>query len=268
MKAPPAGDPIPSTLVNMTLARYHGTGLAARPGIRGRPRWSAAAVRVPLLPPVPGRQRRPVDARLAHPAGLRLQLRLPGAARRRLPGLRPSGTAAPAPRRPRGLQPLRPQPSLPLLGLAPASWHTLRQRPPPPHAAVALPAGGHVLTAQQHVDALISALLSAQGLRPAEAAALRQYLDDACAVARAAISAAGRAASFPAAVTAVLDELGARTGPMSAFASPPRAPPRNLAPVTGSASPSPTSCCTRPSPATDPVSPAGSPPMPSSHPAR
>jgi len=76
-----------------------------------------------------------------------------------------------------------------------------------------------------------AALLSARG-RPAEAAALRQYLDDACAVARASISAAGRTGGFPAAVTAVLDELGARTGPGSAFASPPRSAPRQLAPVT------------------------------------
>ena len=88
-----------------------------------------------------------------------------------------------------------------------------------------------MLTAQQHIDAIIAVLLSAQG-RPAEAAALRQYLDDACAVARAAASAAGHTASFPAAVTAVLDELGAQAGPMSAFASPPRSPPRQLAPVT------------------------------------
>ena len=90
-----------------------------------------------------------------------------------------------------------------------------------------------MLAAQQHIDAVIAALLSAQG-RPAEAAALRQYLDDACAVARAAVSAAGQTASFPAAVTAVLDELGARPeqAPASALASPPRAPPRQLAPVT------------------------------------
>jgi hypothetical protein len=42
--------------------------------------------------------------------------------------------------------------------------------------AVALPAGGHVLAAQQHTDAIISALLASRG-RPAEAAALRQQLD-------------------------------------------------------------------------------------------
>jgi hypothetical protein len=120
------------------------------------------------------------------------------------------------------LPPWRPPAGTPACGSDPAAT-----------PAVALPAGGHVLAAQQHVDAVIAALLSAQG-RPAGAAALRQYLDDACAVARAAVSAAGHTAtaSFPAAVTAVLDELGARTGPMSAFASPPRAPPRQLAPVT------------------------------------
>lgn len=42
-------------------------------------------------------------------------------------------------------------------------------------------------TAQQHTDALISALLSSRG-RPAEAAALQQYLDDAHAVARCRLS--------------------------------------------------------------------------------
>ena len=199
-----------------------------RPASAG-PALVAAAVRVPLLPPLPGGQRRPVDARLADPVGLRLH-RLPGAARRRLPGLRP---AAPQ-------HPPRAAPPSPAAATSPAC----RCRPgarrrgtpacgsdPAATPAVALPAGGYVLAAQQHVDAVIAALLSAQG-RPAEAAALRQYLDDACAVARAAVSAAGRTASFPAAVTAVLDELGARTGPMSAFASPPRAPPRQLAPVT------------------------------------
>jgi hypothetical protein len=77
--------------------------------------------------------------------------------------------------------------------------------------AVALPAGGHVLAAQQHVDALISALLASRG-RPAEAAALRQQLDDIYAVARAAASAVNGQAALPPAAAAVLGELASPPG--------------------------------------------------------
>lgn len=221
-------------LAGMTLARYQGTGLAevaARPGLPSAPRWwrhlagsrycprclaanggrwmlawripwafACAGCQVLLADTCPDCGRRHRSTRPGRPRG-------PG--RCDLAGL--------------PLPPWRPPAGTPACGSDPAAT--------PP---AALPAGGRVLTAQQHVDDVIAALLSAhaQG-RPAEAAALRQYLDDACAVARAAISAAGRTASFPAAVTAVLDELGERPGPMSAFASPPRAPPRQLAPVTG-----------------------------------
>jgi hypothetical protein len=220
-------------LAGMTLARYQGTGLAevaARPGLPSAPRWwrhlagsrycprclaanggrwmlawripwafACAGCQVLLADTCPDCGRRHRSTRPGRPRG-------PG--RCDLAGL--------------PLPPWRPPAGTPACGSDPAAT-----------PSAALPAGGRVLTAQQHVDDVIAALLAAhaQG-RPAEAAALRQYLDDACAVARAAISAAGRTASFPTAVTAVLDEIGARTGPTSAFASPPRAPPRQLAPVT------------------------------------
>jgi hypothetical protein len=91
-----------------------------------------------------------------------------------------------------------------------------------------------VLAAQQHADTLIAALLASRG-RPSETAALQQYLDDAHAVARAAVSAANGTAAPPAAAAAVLEELGALTGPgaaASALASPAGGLPRQLAPVT------------------------------------
>jgi len=72
-----------------------------------------------------------------------------------------------------------------------------------------------VLAAQQHVDAIITALLSSRG-QPAETAAMQQYLDDAHVVARAAVSAVNGTASPPAAAIAVLEELGARTRPGAA----------------------------------------------------
>ncbi len=98
----------------------------------------------------------------------------------------------------------------------------------------ALPAGGHVLAAQQHTDALITALLASRG-QPAETAALQQRLDDIHAVARAAASALTGAAAPPAAATAVLAELGAGPGPdaaASALTRPTGGPRRQLAPVT------------------------------------
>src|ERR1017187_890458 len=72
--------------------------------------------------------------------------------------------------------------------------------------AITLPPGGHVLAAQQHIDALIAALLTSRE-RPAETAALQQQLDDLHAVARAAVSAVNGPAALPAAATAVLSEL-------------------------------------------------------------
>jgi hypothetical protein len=78
-------------------------------------------------------------------------------------------------------------------------------------AAIALPAGGRVLRAQQHIDDLVAALLTARG-RPGQMSALQQYLDDIHAVARAAISALHGPAAPPAVVSMVLDELGAQPG--------------------------------------------------------
>ena len=100
--------------------------------------------------------------------------------------------------------------------------------------ATALPADGHVLAAQQHVDAIIAALLASRG-QPAETAALQQYLDDAHAVARAAVSAVNGTTGPPATAAAVMEELGVRPGPgaaASALASPAGGLPRQLAPVT------------------------------------
>ncbi|MGH3070599.1 MAG: hypothetical protein ACRDMI_18720, partial [Streptosporangiaceae bacterium] len=77
--------------------------------------------------------------------------------------------------------------------------------------AIALPAGGHVLRAQQHIEALIPALLAARE-QPGELAVLQRHLDDIHAVARAAISALHGPAAPPAIVRAVLDELGAQPG--------------------------------------------------------
>jgi hypothetical protein len=215
-------------LAGMTPARCEGTGLAARPGIPPGPRW----------------WRQPSGSRycprcLAASGGRRmLAWRIPRAFACTGCRVLLAGTCPDCSRRHRSTRPGRPrQPGrcdltgLPLPPWRPPAGTLACDSDPAAAPAVALPAGGRVLAAQQHADAVIAALLSAQG-RPAEAAALRQYLDDACAAARAAVSAAGRTASFPAAVTAVLDELGARTGPVSAFASPPRAPPRQLAPVT------------------------------------
>src|SRR5487761_1756579 len=79
-------------------------------------------------------------------------------------------------RRPRSARPGRPrQPGrCDLTGLPLPPWRPPGGTPacgsdPAATPAVALPAGGHVLAAQQHVDAVIAALLSAQG-RPAGAA--------------------------------------------------------------------------------------------------
>ena len=106
-----------------------------RPGRGDRPAWHAAhpalvapAVRLPLLPPLPGRQRRPVDARLAHPLGLRLH-RLPGPARRHLPGLRAPAPAHPHRTAPRA-RPLRPhRPAAAALAPAARRHRRLHQRP-------------------------------------------------------------------------------------------------------------------------------------------
>jgi len=207
------------TLAGMTLARYQGTGLAevtAPPGMRRTPRWwrqltgsrycprclavnggrwmlawripwvfACASCQVLLADTCPGCGRRHLRTRTGQP---------------RQPG-RCDLTGLPLP------------PWHPPRGGAPACTSDPAATP-----AAALPAGGHVLAAQRHVDAIIAALLASRG-QPAETAALQQRLDDAYAVARAAVSAASGTAEPPAAAAAVLEELGARTGP-GAAASP------------------------------------------------
>jgi TniQ len=204
---------LPETLAGMTLARYQGTGLAeatAPPGMRRTPRWwrqlsgsrycprcLAAnggrwmlAWRIPWAFACAGCQVLLADT--CPDCGRRHQRTRTGQPRQ--PG-RCDLTGLPLPpfRQPRG-----------------GTFSCTSD--PAGTPAVALPAGGHVLAAQQHTDAIIAALLASQG-EPAETAALQQYLDDACAVARAAVSAVKGPAGHPAAAAA-------------------GGPPRQLAPVT------------------------------------
>jgi hypothetical protein len=200
-----------ATLADMTLARYQGTGLAtadAPPGVPRTPRWwrqpigsrycphclaanggrwmltwripwtfACRAHRVLLADTCPGCGRRHRITRTGQP-------RQPGCCD--LTGL--------------PLPPPRPRP-----GTAPCTSD------PADTAVIALPAGGHVLRAQQHIDARIAALLAARG-QPPELATLQQYLDDAHVIARAAVAALHGPASPPAAVSTILTELGARPG--------------------------------------------------------
>jgi hypothetical protein len=203
---------LPGTLAGMTLGRYQGTGLAevtAPPGMRRTPRWwrqlscsrycprcLAAnggrwmlAWRIPWAFACTGCQVLLADA-------------CPGCGRRH--------------RRTRTGQPRQPGrcdlTGLPLPPPRPPGATTFScTSDPAATPAAALPAGGRVLAAQQHVDALISALLASRG-RPAETAALRQQLDDIYAVARAAASAVNGQAGLPPAAAAVLGELAARPG--------------------------------------------------------
>jgi len=101
---------------------------------------------------------------------------------------------------------------------------------------IALPADGHVLRAQQHIDILTERLLACRD-QPAGTAVLQQHLDDIHSVARAAISALHGPAVPPAVVSAVISELGtpgqagddAGTG---APAGPAHGQSRQFAPVT------------------------------------
>jgi hypothetical protein len=225
----------PETLAGMTLARYQGTGLAeatAPPGMRRTPRWwrqlSGSRYCPRCLAANGGRWMLAWRIPWAFAcAGCQVLLAdtCPGCGRRHL--------------RTRTGQP-RQAGRCDLTGLPLPPWHPPRgataacTSDPAGTPATALPAGGHVLAAQQHIDAVIAALLSSRG-QPAETAALQQYLDDACAVARAAVSAASGTASPPATAIAVLEELGARTGPdpaASVLASRPGGPRRQLAPLT------------------------------------
>ena len=224
-----------ATLAGMTLARYQGTGLAeatALPGMRRTPRWwrqltgsrfcprcLAAngdrwmlAWRIPWTFACTGCQVLLADT--CPDCGRRHQRTRTGQPRQ--PG-RCDLTGLPLPpwRPPRG-------------GTASCTSD------PAATPATALPADGHVLAAQQHVDAIIAALLASRG-QPAETAALQQYLDDAHAVARAAVSAVNGTTGPPATAAAVMEELGVRPGPgaaASALASPAGGLPRQLAPVT------------------------------------
>ena len=223
-----------ATLAGMTLARYQGTGLAeatAPPGMRRTPRWwrqlSGSRYCPRCLAANGGRWmlswRIPWAFACTGCQAL-LADTCPGCGRRH------RSTRTGQPRQPGRCD---------LTGLPLPPWRPPRggtfscTSDPAGTPAAALPAGGHVLAAQQHTDALIAALLASRG-QPAETAALHQYLDDACAVARAAVSAVNGTARPPAAATAVLEELGIRPGPggaASALASR-GGPPRQLAPVT------------------------------------
>jgi hypothetical protein len=224
-----------ATLAGMTLARYRGTGLAeatAPPGMRRTPRWWRQLSGSRYCP----------RCLAANGGRWMLAWRIPWAFACTRCQVLLADTCPDCGRRPRRTRTGHPrQPGCcDLTGLPLPPWRPPRggtsscTSDPAGTPAVALPADGHVLAAQQHTDALIAALLASQG-EPAETAALQQYLDDACAVARAAVSAVKGPAALPPAATAVMEELGARPGPgaaPSALASPAGGPPRQLAPVT------------------------------------
>ena len=201
-----------AALADMTLARYAGTGLAAvtaAPGLPRTPRWWRQPIgsrycprclaanggrwmltwRIPWTFACTGCQVLLADTcpdcRRRHRRTRTGQPRRPG--RCDLTGL-----PLPPPHPPRG-------------GIMSCSAD------PAQTPAIALPAGGHVLRAQQHIDALTAALLAARE-QPEELAVLQQHLDDIHAVAHAAISALHGPAAPPAIISAVLDELGAQPG--------------------------------------------------------
>jgi len=224
-----------ATLAGMTLARYQGTGLAevtAPPGMRRTPRWWRQLSGSRYCP-------RCLDAN-----GDRWMLawRIPWAFACTGCQVLLADTCPDCGRRhqrTRTGQPRQPG-RCDLTGLPLPPWRPPRggtascTTDPVGAPAVALPADGHVLAAQQHVDVIIAALLASRG-QPAETAALQQYLDDAHAVARAAVSAVNGTAGPPAAAIAVLEELGLRPGAgaaASVLASPAGGLPRQLAPVT------------------------------------
>jgi molybdenum-dependent DNA-binding transcriptional regulator ModE len=225
----------PETLAGMTLDLYQGTGLAevtAPPGMRRTPRWWRQLSGSRYCP----------RCLAANGGRWMLAWRIPwtfACTRCQVLLADTCPDCGHRHRRTRTGQPRQPG-RCDLTGLPLPPWHPPRGGAPSctsdPVAtpAVALPADGHVLAAQQHVDAIIAALVSSRG-QPAGTAALQQYLDDACAVARAAVSAASGTAESPAAAVAVLEELGARPGPgaaASALASRSGGPRRQLAPVT------------------------------------
>jgi hypothetical protein len=202
-----------ATLADMTLARYEGTGLAA---------VTAAGQH---LPRTPRWWRQPAGSRYcprclaANGGRWLLTWRIPwtfACTGCQVPladtcpdcGRRHRRTRTGQPRRPgccdlSGLPPPPPRP--PHRGIMPCSSDPART------PAITLPAGGRVLRAQQHIDALIATPLTARG-QPGRTAALQQYLDDIHAVARAAISALHGPAAPPAIISAILDEPGAQPG--------------------------------------------------------
>jgi len=229
-----------ATLADMTLARYEGTGLAAvtaAPGLPRTPRWWRQLIGSRCCP------------RCLAVNGGRWMLtwRIPWSFACTGCQVLLADTCPDCRRRHRRTRTGQPRQSgrcdltgLPMPPLRPPRGGIMScSSDPADTAAIALPAGGHVLPAQQHIDALIATLLASQG-QPAEMAALQQYLDDIHAVARAAISALHGPVAPPAAAVAVLDELGAQQSApgrpggdpgTSALASPVHGQLRQFAPV-------------------------------------
>jgi hypothetical protein len=227
---------VPATaLAGMTLARYEGTGLAevtAEPGWPRTPRWWRQLTGSRYCP----------RCLAANGGRWMLAWRIPWAFACTRCQVLLADTCPDCGRRhqrTRTGQPRQPG-RCDLTGLPLPPWRPPRggtvtcTSDPADTPSAALPASGHVLAAQHHTDALISALLASRG-RPAETAALQQQLDDIYVVARAATSALTGTAAPPAAATAVLAELGAGPGPdaaASGLARPVGGPRRQLAPVT------------------------------------
>jgi hypothetical protein len=197
-------------LAGMTLARYQGTGLAevtAPPGMRRTPRWWRQLSCSRYCP----------SCLAANGGRWMLAWRIPWAFACTGCQVLLADTCPDCGRRHRRTRTGQPRhrgrcdlTGLPLPPPRPPGATTFScTSDPAATPAVALPAGGRVLAAQQHVDALITALLASRG-RPAETAALRQQLDDIYAVARAAASAVNGPAGLPPAAAAVLGELAAR----------------------------------------------------------
>ena len=224
----------PETLAGMTLARYQGTGLAeasAEPGMRRTPRWWRQLAGSRYCP----------RCLAANGGRWMLAWRIPWTFACTGCQVLLADTCPDCGRRHQRTRTGQPRQHgrCDLAGQPLPPWHpprggtmTCTSDPAATPAAALLP-GGLVLAAQRHTDAVILALLAARG-QPAETAALQQYLDDVCAVARAAASALTGTAAPPAAAAAVLKELTAPPGGDTArvLASTGRGPRRQLAPVT------------------------------------
>ncbi|HUY44108.1 MAG TPA: TniQ family protein [Streptosporangiaceae bacterium] len=223
-----------ATLAGMTLARYQGTGLAevtAPPGMRRTPRWWRQLSGSRYCP----------RCLAANGGRWMLAWRIPWTFACTGCQVLLADTCPDCGRlhrRTRTGQPCQAG-RCDLTGLPLPPWRPPRggiiscTSDPAATPATALPPGGLVLAAQQHIDAVISALLAARG-QPAETAVLQRHLDDVHAVARAAASALTGTAAPPAAAAAVLEELAARPGgdATRALASTAGGPRRQLAPIT------------------------------------